>query len=276
MALTQCTARDGDPARRRPRARHQRDPVLGGPRRRPRRRRPVGARTSPGCCGPSRSTAASTSRSPATCRSAPGCPAPRPWSAASPWRSTRLFGLGRIRRGAGARRACAPSRSTSARRPAGSTRRSRCTPSRSTPCSSTSPTGDREQVPFDPAAHGLALLVDRHPGQPRAHRRRLRLAARRRPGRPPSCSGWSTSPQAGPDDLDGLPEPLLRRARHVVSEVARVDAFVEALRADDWDAIGPLMVASHVSLRDDYEVSCEELDVDRRRRRARPGPSARG
>ena len=59
----------------------------------------------------------------------------------------------------------------------------------------------------------------------------------------------------------GLPEPLLRRARHVVSEVARVDAFVEALHADDWDALGPLLVASHVSLRDDYEVSCEELDV---------------
>jgi galactokinase len=47
----------------------------------------------------------------------------------------------------------------------------------------------------------------------------------------------------------------------VVSEVALVDAFVESLWADDWDAIGPLMVASHVSLRDDYEVSCEELDV---------------
>ena len=43
--------------------------------------------------------------------------------------------------------------------------------------------------------------------------------------------------------------------------MARVDAFVEALRADDWDLLGPLLDASHASLRDDYEVSCEELDV---------------
>ena len=58
------------------------------------------------------------------------------------------------------------------------------------------------------------------------------------------------------------PRPLLRRARHVVTEVARVDAFVEALRADDWAAARDrCWIASHASLRDDYEVSCEELDV---------------
>ena len=42
---------------------------------------------------------------------------------------------------------------------------------------------------------------------------------------------------------------------------ARTRAFAEALEAGDWDAVGPLMDASHASLRDDYEVSCEELDV---------------
>ena len=47
----------------------------------------------------------------------------------------------------------------------------------------------------------------------------------------------------------------------MVSEVLRVDDFVAALRAGDWDSLGPLMDASHASLRDDYEVSCEELDV---------------
>ncbi len=47
----------------------------------------------------------------------------------------------------------------------------------------------------------------------------------------------------------------------MVSEVRRVDGFVEALRENDWEALGPLLDASHVSLRDDYEVSCAELDV---------------
>jgi len=58
-----------------------------------------------------------------------------------------------------------------------------------------------------------------------------------------------------------LPEPLTRRARHVVTENARVDDFVASLRRDDWAALGPLMDASHRSLREDYEVSCAELDV---------------
>ncbi len=51
------------------------------------------------------------------------------------------------------------------------------------------------------------------------------------------------------------------RVRHVVSEIARVTAFVAALDADAVDAVGPLMDASHASLRDDYAVSCRELDV---------------
>jgi len=51
------------------------------------------------------------------------------------------------------------------------------------------------------------------------------------------------------------------RARHVVSENARVSAFAAALRAGDTDALGPLMLASHASLRDDFEVSTPELDL---------------
>jgi galactokinase len=50
-------------------------------------------------------------------------------------------------------------------------------------------------------------------------------------------------------------------ARHVVSENARVLAFTEALRRDDVDALGPLMVASHASLRDDFRVSTPEVDM---------------
>jgi galactokinase len=58
-----------------------------------------------------------------------------------------------------------------------------------------------------------------------------------------------------------LGDPGLRRARHVVTENARVLAAVELLRAGDLDRLGPLLAASHASLRDDYEVSSDELDT---------------
>jgi galactokinase len=57
-----------------------------------------------------------------------------------------------------------------------------------------------------------------------------------------------------------LPETLRRRARHVVSEMERVTASVHALRQGDIDTFGGLMNASHASLRDDFQVSCPELD----------------
>jgi galactokinase len=58
-----------------------------------------------------------------------------------------------------------------------------------------------------------------------------------------------------------LPELLYKRARHVVSENARVIDAVTALEARDFAAAGALMNASHNSLRDDYNVSCPELDL---------------
>jgi galactokinase len=58
-----------------------------------------------------------------------------------------------------------------------------------------------------------------------------------------------------------LGDPGLRRARHVVTENARVLAAVELLRAGDLERLGPLLAASHASLRDDYEVSSDELDT---------------
>lgn len=57
-----------------------------------------------------------------------------------------------------------------------------------------------------------------------------------------------------------LPEPLRRRARHVVHENQRVLDFAEACERDDLDSLGALMAASHRSLAADYEVSCFELD----------------
>jgi galactokinase len=60
---------------------------------------------------------------------------------------------------------------------------------------------------------------------------------------------------------DQLGDPVNRRARHVVGEIARTKAAAEALAHNDFEALGPLMAASHDSLRDDFEVSCKELDV---------------
>jgi galactokinase len=58
--------------------------------------------------------------------------------------------------------------------------------------------------------------------------------------------------------IDGV---ALRRARHVVSEIARVAACTEALHARDFAAVGRLMIESHQSLRDDFGVSSPELDL---------------
>lgn len=68
--------------------------------------------------------------------------------------------------------------------------------------------------------------------------------------------------QHSPGVLDRVADPRVRRRlRHVLSEMDRVDAAAEALRASDYAALGPLLDGSHDSLRDDFEVSCEELDV---------------
>jgi galactokinase len=61
-------------------------------------------------------------------------------------------------------------------------------------------------------------------------------------------------------DGSGLPDPLDRRVRHVLTENERVDAAVAAVRAGDMPALGALLDASHASLRDDYEVSVPEVE----------------
>jgi galactokinase len=60
--------------------------------------------------------------------------------------------------------------------------------------------------------------------------------------------------------LAALNGTLLKRARHIVTENARVTRFVEAAEGDDAAEMGRIMTESHISLRDDYEVSCLELD----------------
>lgn len=66
---------------------------------------------------------------------------------------------------------------------------------------------------------------------------------------------------ASTDTIAALPAPLDRRVRHVISENQRVVATVAALGRDDHAELRTLFAASHVSMRDDYEVSIPEIDL---------------
>lgn len=64
------------------------------------------------------------------------------------------------------------------------------------------------------------------------------------------------------DELQVIEDELVRRrAKHIVTENQRVLDTVQALEAGDLQAVGKLLYQSHVSMRDDYEISCEELDT---------------
>jgi galactokinase len=65
---------------------------------------------------------------------------------------------------------------------------------------------------------------------------------------------------AGPVSKPEATYALVQRATHVLTEAERVDRAESALRARDWGGLGVLMDASHASCRDDYEVSCAELE----------------
>ncbi|KAL3806576.1 hypothetical protein ACHAXA_000282 [Cyclostephanos tholiformis] len=69
------------------------------------------------------------------------------------------------------------------------------------------------------------------------------------------------------DDIDAaallgaLVGILLRRAHHVVSENVRTVKAADAWVRGNWDSVGKLMNKSHLSMKDDYEVSCDEIDI---------------
>jgi galactokinase len=124
-----------------------------------------------------------------------------------------------------------------------------------------------EQVPFDLAAAGLALLVvdsgvtHEHADGGYGDRRRECEEAAARLGVDLLRDVDDVAGLAPLDD--GTPEGrvLLRRARHVVTENARVLAVVAALRGTtDPREIGPVLTAGHASLRDDFEISVPALD----------------
>jgi galactokinase len=119
---------------------------------------------------------------------------------------------------------------------------------------------DAESVPLDLEAVGLALVVcdtrvERGLADTGYNDRRATCE------RAASMLGVEELRDATEGDLDLLSGAELKRARHVISENARVLEAVKALEDGNFDAFGRLMYASHASLRDDYEVSTPELDT---------------
>jgi galactokinase len=136
---------------------------------------------------------------------------------------------------------------------------------------------ETEAVPLELDRAGLALLIcdtrvrRELGGVPYNQRRDACERATR-------TLGLALLRDAEPADLDRLSGEELKRARHVVSENARVLAASDALRARDFAAFGELMYASHGSLRDDFEVSTPELDafVEAARQCGAPGARLTG
>jgi galactokinase len=125
-------------------------------------------------------------------------------------------------------------------------------------------TMETEQVPMPLEAAGLCLVViDTRAGHrlvdgAYADRRAACEAAAATLGVPALRDATLDQVEAA---TAALGDPGLRRARHVVTENARVLEAVALLRAGDLGRLGPLLAASHASLRDDYEVSSPELDT---------------
>lgn len=126
--------------------------------------------------------------------------------------------------------------------------------------------GSRMPVRFDPASAGLGLLVVDTRAEHRlapggdggyAARRADCEQAARLLGVP--LLAGVTDPVSAMTSLTD--ERLRRRARHVFTEQQRVGELVLALDLGDWAEAGALMTSSHESLRDDFEVSCPELDA---------------
>nr|WP_307821802.1 galactokinase [Streptomyces coffeae] len=127
----------------------------------------------------------------------------------------------------------------------------------------------RRQVPFDLAAEGLRLLVvdtrvthELGDSAYAARRAACEAAARE--------LGVRALRDVRIEDLDaalarlagaGQDDSVLRRVRHVVTENRRVEEVVARLDAGDVRAIGPVLTDGHASCRDDFAISCAELDL---------------
>ena len=121
--------------------------------------------------------------------------------------------------------------------------------------------GSTEPIPFDLHGAGFELIVVdtrvKHSladGQYGLRRAQCLDAA--------TALGVDSLREATANQAETARDPILRaRARHVVTEIERTRRVAELLRSNRFSDIGELLDNSHASLRDDFEVSCEELDV---------------
>ncbi|SCG52080.1 galactokinase [Micromonospora humi] len=122
-----------------------------------------------------------------------------------------------------------------------------------------------EQIPFDLDAAGLAVLVV-DSRAPHRHADGEYAARRRSCERAAATLGVAALRDVPVADLDAAlarldDEETRRRVRHVVTENQRVLDTVALLRADRARDIGPLLTASHASMRDDFEITVPEVDT---------------
>jgi galactokinase len=122
--------------------------------------------------------------------------------------------------------------------------------------------GESEQVPFDAESAGLEVLVI----DTRAKHSNIESGyGDRRRGCERAAESLGVESLRDVTDLDAalgaLPAQLRPLVRHVVTENARVLTAVDLMKAGKLAEIGPVLTEAHVSLRDDYQVSCLELDV---------------
>ncbi len=117
-----------------------------------------------------------------------------------------------------------------------------------------------ERVPLPPVLEIIVIdsgVTHRHAGGAYSERRSESFQAAALLG----VERLRDVPTAQLGRLAQLPPLLARRARHVVTENARVLAAVAALRGGDATTLGVLFLASHASMRDDYEISTPEVDT---------------
>jgi len=115
-------------------------------------------------------------------------------------------------------------------------------------------------VPFDPQAAALLVI---HSGVSHALAESAYAQRRADCENASALLGVNTLREVSSNQLARLEDDALlhRRATHVVSENERVHQAVAAIKQGQWERLGALMIASHESLRDNFEVSCPELDL---------------
>lgn len=140
------------------------------------------------------------------------------------------------------------------------------------------PAGIVDSLGLDPASGGADVVVELEPAEPPLGEPigpdsalAIVLVATGVSAPPERCQeceraaeslGLEQLSDAGPDAVLRLDDLVLKaRTRHVITETARLRGAARAVESGDWEQLGTMLTASHASLRDDFEVTCAELDV---------------